>query len=68
MQWIFPADNLSIVLGAVQAEDQVHACPLVLVDGEALGSGWILSGEKRLRAQSFYSQHDHLCEGQENLI
>lgn len=52
---MLPEDNSSVVPGAVQAEDQVHACPLVLVDGETLGSGWILSGEKSLSAQSFFT-------------
>ena len=60
MQWIFPEDNSSIVPGAVQAEDQVHACPLVLVDGEALGSGWILSWETRVSAQSFFTAQSSL--------
>lgn len=55
MQWMFPEDNSITVLGAVQAEDQVHACLLVLVDGEALGRGWILSGEKRFSAQSSFT-------------
>lgn len=36
MQWVFPEDSSVIVLGAVRAEDEVHACPLVLVHGE----GW----------------------------
>lgn len=45
-------NNSIIVPGAVQAEDQLHACPLVLVHREALGSGWILPGEKSLSAQS----------------
>lgn len=54
MQWIFPEDNSIIVLGAVQA-DQVRACSLVPLDGEALGSGWTLSGEKILGPELFYS-------------
>lgn len=43
------------------------ACPLVLVDGGASGCGWILSGRRDSLPRAF-SQHDHLCKGQENLI
>lgn len=33
--------------------------------GEALGCGWILSGRRDSLPRAF-SQHDHLCKGQEN--
>lgn len=66
MQWVFPEDKSSTVPGAMQAERPSVASPLVLVDGGALACGWILSGRRDSLPRAF-SQHDHLCEGQENL-
>lgn len=45
---------------SVRAEDRVHACALVSVDGEALGSGWILSGGKKLCQELFTAQSSAL--------
>lgn len=63
MQWVFPEDKSNTV-PCKQKKPSV-ASPLVLVHGGSIGMWVDPVWEKRLPRA--FSQHDHLCKGQENL-